>query len=739
MQVSLYKYPQPRGYAKARFLIEDTSPNSPLYFDVVQLPPTLGGGRSSIVLKGNGEGLALNSSIDVEIVDAAGKNVFCEVANFIDRFNQYYITVEVYDTTAPGPATIYLVGKAAIDPQGQSIDPNYRQRSSRLDYHEEFDVRWTGTMVIAPSERNNADLIFDAPPNVGVTQVYGPARLQTQATASGFVYSTLTSSADQLTIISSDFTGFDRDFSTSPEIRDPRLQNLLINPRQQANTANSINTTIRRWDADVMGGYRISYTDRFNTVVVASSSFFRKEHLGGFFEFPDTGSTPLNLLPPPISGVSVSGSISNQLLSYGGNIVEVISDRQIVVDQPVQVTTIDRRFPPQEYISTHRYKQVSLFTGSITYAPSDITYAESIFVSQSYLEFTFTNLVPISGEVYRIKTYTKRGASTGDFKLLNDQVVRPTEYLTDASFPNDTSYAKRESDYQLIGYFTSQSVLDLYWNLYQELPNSLDLISGSVSDGVLIDSVEMHAAHTQSCVLAARYNQNYNINQPYTLGLNLTLDPHTELEVYMSSTPLNYNVVSPSLYPQAFLRDRVQDTKYASSSLWNRERRNDNEYSVFGKLIGKVVNDTPSRKYYGKVVFDFETDGSGFGRPVLRSRVVDETPTISGSAYVGELSIKPFQLNGFTPSIVQYSVPLTVELATFFSVISQSVDVKIEYFDYTGRQSEYVTMLDDITVNLRGEIPSNTCQTETNLFSFSTQNTGTVTRRMIADQILTSR
>lgn len=733
MQISLYKQPQPRGYINAHFLVEDRSSLSPLYFDITQLPQSIGGGRSVIVFKGNGENLALNSSIDVEVVDAAGKNVYCEFANFIDRFNQYYLVLEIYDITSSGPATICLVGKATRDLSGQPINTNYRAHST-INYHLEYDVCWKGSVIVQATDRNNADLIFDDPPHVGVAQVYGPARVQTQATASGFVYKTVTSSIDQLTIVSTDFVGYDRDFSTSPKIRDPRMQSLLINPKQLANTENTVNTTLRKKDTDIVGGYRISQTERFNTRILASSSFFRKEYLGGCFEFYDSGSTPQNLTPSPPSGIEISGSLQQQLIGYQTNIVEVINDRQAVLADPVEITTLDNRHPPQQYISTFRYKQASNFSGSITYAPSDITYAESIFVSQSYLEFTLTNLKPISGEIYRIRTYTKRGASTGDFKLLNDQVIRSVEYLTDASFPNATSYAKSESDYQLIGHFTTQSVVDNYWNLHKELPDSFDLISGSVASDVLINSVELHSTYTQSCVLAARYNQNYDMKQVYTLSVDLVLDPYTEVEVYMSSTPLNYNIVAPALYPQAFLRDPMTDTRSVPGVLWRRERRNVLAYSAFGKQIGKVTNDSSVRKHYGRVVFDFETDGSGFGRPVLRSRVVDETPTISGSAYVADLSIKPHKLNGFTPTILQFSVPLTVELATFFSVISQSIDLKLEYYDYTGRQSEYVTRLDDVTINLKGEVPSNTCQAETNLFTYSTQNTGELTRRQITNQ-----
>lgn len=732
---SIYKQPQPRGYATSKFLIEDTSRSSPLYFDVTFLPSVMGGGKNVIVLKGNGQGLRFNSEVDVEIIDAAGNNIFCEVANFIDRFNQYYITVDIYDITTRGLATVHLVGKAATDLLGDPISPNYRTARGNSGFHPEFDVRWQGNFFVEPSERNNADLIFDNPPTVGVTQVYAPARLQTQATASGFIYTTITSSVDQLTITTSDFFGYDRDFSTSENILDSRTKNISINPTAVASTINSVDTTIRKRDNDIQGGYRISQVDRYNTIVTATSSFFKKEHLGGVFEFFNSASTPQTLNPPALSYAPVSGNVADQLRAFNATITDIVSDRQAVISKPLVVRTINQS--KNGLISTHLYRHASTFTASVTYAPSDVSYAESIIVSQSYLEFTFTDLKPISGEIYRIKTYTKRGASTGDFKLLNDQVIKPVEYLTDAVFPNTTNYAKHESDYLLIGYFTTQSILNEYWNLYTEVPNSFDLMTGSIGSSVLIEAVNLPAEFTQSCVLTPKFNQNYNIDQQYSFSFNLTLDPFTEVEVYMSSTPLNYNVLSYGLYPTAFINDRTEDT-VRSGSLFTR--RNANPYSPFGKYIGKVVNDSPTRKHYGKVVFDFTTDGSGFGKPLLRSRIIDETPTITGSAYVSELSVKPFKLTGYTPSIVQFAVPLTVELATFFSVISQSLDMKIEYFDYTGRQSEYVTFLDDIVVNLKGEVPSNTCQAETNFFSYSTSNTGTAaTRRVLEDQSSKSR
>ena len=101
----------------------------------------------------------------------------------------------------------------------------------------------------------------------------------------------------------------------------------------------------------------------------------------------------------------------------------------------------------------------------------------------------------------------------------------------------------------------------------------------------------------------------------------------------------------------------------------------------------------------------------------------------SGSAYVSDVSIKPYLLNGFTPNIVQYAIPLPTELITA-ATLSQSIDFKIDYFDYTGKQSEYTTYIDDLVLNLKGDVQSNTCQDDILNFEYisGTTTTEVVTR-----------
>jgi hypothetical protein len=62
---SFYKNLQPRGYDRRQYLIEDTSTDSPNYFQITQFPDVVGGGKYLIKLKGNGLNLRTNSTIDV--------------------------------------------------------------------------------------------------------------------------------------------------------------------------------------------------------------------------------------------------------------------------------------------------------------------------------------------------------------------------------------------------------------------------------------------------------------------------------------------------------------------------------------------------------------------------------------------------------------------------------------------------------------------------------------------------
>jgi len=704
--LTFYKKQQPRNYNKGTYYIEDYSDSSPLYFNVQHFPESMGGGKNVIVLKGNGDNMRLGTTIDVEVLDAEGNNIPSEITNYIDRFNNYYITVDVYDITAKGTATIYLVGEALVDLKGEPVPKDIRGS---------YNIRWARDFRVLPFDRNNSELIFDNPPNISITQVITPERTLLTQTGSS-QWSVFTSSINDYTITTSKFQGYDREFATSPDILDPRLRGILVNPTAKPTTSNTINTALRTKISDIENGYLKELSSRFNTVVTSANRTIQKDFLGATFEFFSAASTPLKLTPNIPTGFTLSGSTASQLQSFNADVVEVISDTQMRISRPLQVKVLKPGSLQEKYTTDFKYSQATRFTASINYVASDGAFVTSSNISQSYLEVTFSDLKPIGGEVYRIKTYYKRGIASGEFKAIYDHIVRPVEYLSEAAYPNQTSYARQDSDYRLIGHFTSNDYI-AYWETHMETPSGVyPAAQATITSASLHESIPLAADYTESGLFTTTYNQNYTSNQTYTLSFLVALDPYTELEVYMNSDPVNSNIYLPAAYPRAFARSINKESTRYSSHL-NR----------FGKYIGKIQNPNHNSKYYGRVEFDFLTDDDGLGRPLFRSSITSvesvvgqySRRNITGSAYVAEVSIRPLTMNGFSPNLVQFAIPFNSEIDNIL-VLSQSLDFKIEYFDFTGRQSEYITTIDDLKVNLKGEIPTSTCQAETVSFNIKT-------------------
>ena len=697
------RIPLNRGYSENTYYIEDLSETSPNYFNIDFFPTVVGGGSQFLKLKGNGEYLAIDSSLDVEFIDASGQRIYTQVANYSDRFNNYYISFDIYDITAQGIATAYFVGKARLDQNGALV-PEEKMGG--------YNVRWSKQFMVLPYERNNAQLIFDSPPIVSVAQVVTPAKIKLIATASANTYTTITGSS--FTITSTLNEGYDRDFATSKNIFDPRTKGITIDPTNKPKTVNSVVTAIREEHIDITNGVKIKYVTRFGTILTTPTSFFKREHVGSYFDIYLSGSIlPTSLLPDintiATGSISISGSLITQIDAYNATIVDVISSTQAVLSKPVSVKIIDPSRSARERLSNYTYKSISGFTGSLAYIPSDTTYITSSVVSSSYVEFTYSELNPIGGEVYRIKTSTRLGSETGEYKLLNDQIITPVEYLTDAEFLNSANYVRDETNYKMVGYFIDQLTANTYWNLAYETPTSLNLsaATASIVQTPLSEAAKITSDANSTTCFTTRYFQNFSIDQMYTMAFTLILDPYTELEIYVNSEPLSLYVIYPLSYPRAFIKtSNLEKERYHND--WNR----------FGKYVGRVKNNTGQRMNYGRVMFDLSTDSSGFGRPLFRVRTVDYTDEFTGAAYISEVSLKPYTLNGFTPDIVQYAVPLTQDLITATQV-TQSIDFKVEYFDYSGVQSEYTTYLENIVLNLRDTIPSSTCQDDKLYFYFN--------------------
>ncbi len=711
-----------QNFISQNYTIRDTSLTSPNYFDITFFPDQIGGGVSLIKLRGNPDNLAFDKSTQVEILDAQGTPVRHEVATHIDRFQNYYISIYVYDTVAPGIGSVSIVGVAKREPRGEIV----------IDQNAVNDLGhnliWTRPITILPNARNNSELVFDDPPFVSVAQVVAPARVAYNANLDT-QFSAIT--ASNLTITTSKFKGFDKkrgsNFTTNngivkiankDKIADNKAKSTNINTTNQARTVNYVETPTRIEDRDTIGGFILNEDTRYNTVLIASSSFFSSSYLGGAVEFL---TNPQNLSPGVPAGYEPSNtdpydglvqsvgtqSISQQLERWSANIVRIKDDRTAFIDQPVQanIRRSSLSNSSRGYETKHTFYNVTGFTASIIYTPDSLLYTTSSEVSQSYLQFTIQDLNPIGGLVDKVRVYYRRGSEVGDWELLQDQYVTPVEFLTDARYPNQTSYGLDVSDYYLLGHFTEQSIIDDNWSSYVEQANSFDTTTTPRNNSVLSDSARLECSTNVSKVLTTRYYQNYAEDSVYTLSFNCILGPYTQLELYGNSSTLQTTVFGSDPFPRAF--DKTLNYQILTYT---------DQYNRYGKLVGKITNNTPTTRDYTRVVFDFKTDKEGLGRPLFR--VIQTNSPTSATAYISQISVTPVQLTGFTPKTLQFAFP--AKLDTNID-LNETVDYKLEYYDYTGNQSEYVTYLEDVRMELQTEIPTTACQAEQTAFDFTPQ------------------
>jgi len=687
MLLSTYKSSLKKNYNNQEFFIEDSTPNSPSYFDVTFFPDYIGGGKSVIKIKGNGLGLKQGSQIDAEVLDVDGNVIYSEFPDFVDKYNNIYLSIYVYDYAVKGLGTLTLVGQAEYDPDGDQI-PESEQ--------DGYNVKWTKDILILPDIRNNAIVDFAQGPTITAAQITGPYKVTTAYTSSQILEAT----SSIVNYITTYNKGYDFDFSTTEDVLDEYLNDILINPAERSRTANIVAPNTRQKDYDITAGFKLIENTRFNTYIYTTQSFFRKEMTGGQFSFL---TTPSSSYPQTASNTTIVNTLANQLSTYGGNIVKVIDQYRALLNLPVAISMSVNDSINNTY-TTHIYSDFKIFTSSISYRPTDTTFITSS-ISQSYVEFTFDNVNPIAGQVYRIKTFYKTSGQTGDYKLLNDQYVKNIEVLVDPSRPNQTSYAKQEGPYYLIGHFTDISKLtytglfdDLDWIAFKEYPTYVNQWTTVTGSEYLADAVILTAsyANSETYLFTPADWQAYSINKIYTLTFNCTLEADTELELYANSNEISIDTQYNSGVTKAFLATQNQEkTRYGDS------------FCRFGKYIGSIKNSSKTTKGYGRVAFDFEADASGIGRPLFRLK-----PSSNGNSkgYISEVSVKPQLLQGFTPGLIQYPIPIND--TDFQQSLSQSVDFKFEYYDFTGNQSEFVSYIKDAVINRKTELPTLGCQSE---------------------------
>lgn len=149
----------PLGLAGYDVYIEDTSQNSE-YFRVSNLPPAFTGGKNSFLLGGS-TFLQNGSEIKIEILDSNGLPIYQSlVQNYIEGTSKM-MSVEIYDTTPPGFATIIIMGKAIQTAAGTPIPEEWK---------DVYNVRWSKRILVDYQLKNTSPIRFKNEPGTIVEE-----------------------------------------------------------------------------------------------------------------------------------------------------------------------------------------------------------------------------------------------------------------------------------------------------------------------------------------------------------------------------------------------------------------------------------------------------------------------------------------------------------------------------------------------------------------------------------------
>ena len=694
--------------------ITDRSANSPSYFVLNNYPTEFTSGKNAIRLLGTPNKLKPGSEIFVEVLDAAGNPVYAEINNYVDQHNNFVISVWVYDDAVRGIGSVTLLGTALVDENNNPMPSVWRDRPN---------VKWSRQITISPTKRNDSEILFERPPRIGLAQVVLPYN-EVVGTTSSFAAAS-TANLTQFVFLdtnlrSSNSEEYTFDIPTQTAIFSPRQGQrrvaIDVNLSPQSQTQNTVDGTIAVQNKDIFNGVQYPDLAAYNTVLsIATASVsislangtiynysggFTDDMIGSKVEIAQIGTK----LPPTASGL-VTNINTDEV--YTSDVIDVLDSHRLVLRDSY---TVDYSVVGKGGIlldAKHRYTAVNNATASLVFRTPP-TYIASTTVTQSFYYFTMEDLSPISGDVYRIKTYIKETGKYGDYEILGDNIVQAPEVLVDENTLNDKPY--KGTFFKWYGNMTLSNV-QTYWRLLtdtgttiNEVLTGLQTYTSSVPqlNSYVLDLERYESLNSvtlDSMLLEIQQSEFFKANQTYRVTLKATADFESSgtsvndctLEVYASSEQLLGSGLS--VLPRAFDPSKNID-KTSQRGIFSR----------YGKLVGRVkaLKGSGRFKTYGRVSFEFESDREGIGKLLLRVR--------SGAFHISEVSITPAVNTGFTPNLLTYALPLNVGTTSGISSTSQSLDFKFEFFDYLGRQSDYVTFVPSVRVNELTTIPSLGCQ-----------------------------
>jgi hypothetical protein len=571
----------PQNLDKYKVYIDDSSVDSN-YFRVTNLPPMFTGGRNSFLIGGSSF-LKVGSQILIEILDANGNTVFLRpILNYIEGKSRL-VSVEIYDTTAVGFATITFVGVAETLSDGTPVPENWKNK---------YNVRWTKRIQIEPSVKNTSKIILEKSPIAFVSE------------------------------------------------------NRFYNVTTSSYTTSSVPFT-----ASLTPTFKSAVPNGYVLTAVAPTSF-SADYFTGYVTGSLTIDNQTASLFLPITNIlntSTSFSSGYQIKTETDEIIDKILLQSGSYSTLVKGRTVD-------ITSSAELKYSKLNTTNIN-------------IPISYANIRIVNLNTVSGEIAKIRVYSKVVTNISDYKLIADVPVSTSEIFVSGSLRGNISIgdfyqSPLTTNWYADGLGTSSDVVYPISGspAYYNATTTTTPLSLYLDDNTLISSLYAGVPIDGSTYSGSFSGSGYFIGNKQPITLFPTTEYTFEMDAYYKKVSGSYTLSSEGSRVDIYI------VGVSGSSMISR--------NPLGQLIGQLKAEPGAHvQWFQNQQFNFNPllpDGGG--KVGIRLVVSD------GFWNFSNISLKAASDINFAPDEIQILVPNT----EYFNSYLQH---KIEFFDINSNST----------------------------------------------------
>ena len=693
--MSIKKKNQYLGLDKLNVYKEDILPTSQ-YFKVSNIPDTLSIGKSSFIIRGS-KFLKSASELKVEVIDSKGGVIYSEFVNDIEQSNGRPVTIEVYDDTPVGLATIYIVGEI------QGVPKKWRGI---------YNARWSHKLFVDPTHFNKQPINFIKKPtllveekNIFYREFHPETSIPLQISSSLYQSgSTINDNGSNVEfVILSNETGLNMAIDKFPD----EVKNQKKKFQKDFLTSKYLDE-----------GYAIGYLRGLTDIQTGS---FESQMIGHTFTAKKT--------------IGTSGSYENYDEGYGGlkedytgSIVNVYNDKLLLMKPGLKDnklitgslvnSTLDVNGELQnEYSINYRDKAAKIPNNrdwQIDYksAPSESLMSGSIIDGafsrdKSFAQVQIKDLDTYSGEVSRLQVFTSRHRSEfAEPEMIYDGVVPNRNILRNYNEPprNQSNIGSfKTGSEHIIG---SGSLFEHWFQDKISLSGSAPVNSASegsqdnygkysewtasTSNDTFVDSVKLQGSvsdgsnllrfHTSGSyyftpgkwVFEAKIKGENPNNVPSTF-------PGTNLFVYISGSGFK---------PRPFKKDDdyISGIEVPLKDHWGQPIASYNPQFRNGKIRSSLIHKKRNFKRV-KAYFDVEKGGQG----ILNFYVYNPNYNTSQSLWtLSDIQLRQRRDVGYHPGSVNMFVPIRTELQ------EDILDFEVRYLNMDNDTAVDVSRYDNV-------------------------------------------